>query len=580
MGFPTRRDQRNLSGIDGSGDPSYIKGRLAFDLKTGSESRKHIVPNDTAPLELLPLAYIRACKQAKRRSKVADSSGADLTGGSLLMRTLILRRLLRRHAIADDERFIGVFLPPTVAGVVTNMAMTLDRRVVVNLNYTVGSDVLNQCITRCGIKHVLTSRKFMEKMGFELDAEVVYLEDLRDKVTLLDKLTSAWSAFCTPADSLIRKLGLDQVKADDLLTVIFTSGSEDTPKGVMLSYGNVGHNVDAVQDAIHLSSDDVMVGVLPFFHSFGYTVTMWVVVTLEAKGIYHFSPLEAKQIGKLSQKHRATILVGTPTFLRNYLRRCSPEDFASLDVVIAGAEKLPSSLSDAFEERFGVRPSEGYGATELSPLVSVNIPAGRVLEKGVSMSKEGTVGKAVLGVSAKTVDLETGEDLPQGQRGMLLIKGGNVMQGYLNDPEKTAKVVRDGWYVTGDVAEIDEEGYIQITGRESRFSKIGGEMVPHIQIENVIAGILDADEDEGLLAAVTAVPDQRKGERLIVVHKSLQIEPSEICERLTAEGLPNLYVPSPDSFCEVDELPILGSGKLDLKGVRRIALERFGPTDD
>jgi acyl-[acyl-carrier-protein]-phospholipid O-acyltransferase/long-chain-fatty-acid--[acyl-carrier-protein] ligase len=549
-------------------------------FRLSDESRKHTVASGASSSELLPLAFIRACKQAKRRSKVADSSGADLTGGSLLMRALILRRLLRRHAIADDERFVGVFLPPTVAGVVTNMAMTLDRRVVVNLNYTVGSDVLNQCIARCGIKHVLTSRKFMEKMGFELDAEVVCLEDLRDKVTLLDKLTSAWSAFCAPADSLIRSLGLDQLKADDLLTVIFTSGSEDTPKGVMLSYGNVGHNVDAVQDAIHLSSDDVMVGVLPFFHSFGYTVTMWVVVTLQAKGIYHFSPLEAKQIGKLSQKHRATILVGTPTFLRNYLRRCSPEEFASLDVVIAGAEKLPSSLADAFEERFGVRPSEGYGATELSPLVSVNIPAGRVLEKSVSMSKEGTVGKAVLGVAAKTVDLETGEDLPRGQRGMLLVKGDNVMQGYLDDPEKTAKVVRDGWYVTGDVAVIDEDGFIEITGRESRFSKIGGEMVPHIQIENVIAGILDADEDEGLLAAVTAVPDERKGERLIVVHKPLQVEPSRICERLTAEGLPNLYVPSPDSFCEVDELPILGSGKLDLKGVRRIALERFGPAED
>ncbi len=527
----------------------------------------------------LPKEIIRGCKKRKFRSKIADSSGADLTGGSALMRALILRRLLRRHLLADDEKFVGVLLPPSTGAVVTNLAISVDGRVAINLNYTVSSEVMNQCVSQAGIKHVLTSRKVLEKLDLEMDADVVCLEDMRDRVTPADKLVSALAAYAVPTSMLTKSLGLDRSQSDDVLTIIFTSGSTGVPKGVMLTHANIASNVEAIEQVINLNPSDVILGILPFFHSFGFTVTLWAVMSLNIKGVYHFNPLDSRQIGKLCHKHGGTVLLSTPTFLRSYMRRCSKEEFASLDTVVAGAEKLPKELCDAFEEKFGIRPVEGYGTTELSPLVSVNIPESRSFGAQQVDRKEGTVGRPVPGVTAKTVHLEEQTDLPCGEPGMLLIKGPNVMKGYLNQPEKTAEVVRDGWYVTGDVAEIDKDGFIKITGRESRFSKIGGEMVPHVKVEETLQKLLgvddDEDEDEGPQVAVTAVPDPKKGERLIVLHTSIAKSAGELCDGLQSEGLPNIFIPSEDSFLEVAELPVLGTGKLDLKKVKETALAEF-----
>ena len=242
-----------------------------------------------------------------------------------------------------------------------------------------------------------------------------------------------------------------------------------------------------------------------------------------------------------------------------------------------GAEKLPISLSDAFEKRFGRRPIEGYGATELAPLVSVNVPPNRSTTEEVD-AREGSIGKPVPEVRARIVDPDTGEQLGVDQEGMLEITGPNLMLGYLDQPEKTAEVVRDGWYVTGDIARIDADGFIHITGRQSRFSKIGGEMVPHVRVEEVIQELLGDEDAEEPLAVVTAVPDERKGERLVVVHVPMDRTPAEICRALADAGLPNLWIPSEDSFLEVETLPLLGSGKLDLKGLARVALERFAPS--
>lgn len=519
--------------------------------------------------------FIRSCKSQKGRSKVADSMGAELTGGSLLMRSLILRRLLRKHVLDADEKCVGVLLPPSVPAIAVNAALSLDRRVAVNLNYTVSQDVVQDCIRQAGIKHVLTSRRVMEKLGMELNAEVILLEDLRDRVSLADKVLSAVATYALPAETLIRWLGLDAIRGEDLLTIIFTSGSTGQPKGVMLTHSNVASNVEAVLDVVRLRPDDVLLGILPFFHSFGYTITMWTVLGLEVKGVYHFNPLEARQVGKLCKDHGVSIILATPTFLRSYLRRCEKDDFHAVDVVVTGAEKLPRDVADAFEARFGVRPIEGYGCTETSPLAAVNVPPARCPDKPHAGLREGTVGRPIPGVAAKIVHLETGEELGPGQSGMLLLKGPNIMLGYLDKPELTAEVIRDGWYVTGDVAQIDEDGFIKITGRESRFSKIGGEMVPHIQIEETLARLI-GNIDEGLQAAVTAVPDSRKGERLVVLHKPLTVSSSDLCKGLAEEGLPNIYIPSPDSFVQVDELPILGTGKLDLRRLKEMALELFG----
>ncbi len=518
--------------------------------------------------------FIRSCKNQKRKAKVADSFGAELTGGSLLMRSLILRRLVRRCVLDADELNVGVLLPPSVPAIVANAALSLDQRVAVNLNYTVSQDVLQECIDQAGIRHVLTSRKVIEKFGFELSAELVMLEDLRDKVTLSDKLLSGLASYVLPGPALIRWLGLHQITGDDLLTVIFTSGSTGQPKGVMLSHGNVASNVEAVQNVVRLQPTDVLLGILPFFHSFGYTITLWTVLSLDVKGVYHFNPLEARQVGKLCQQHGTTILLATPTFLRSYLRRCETEEFRTVEVVVTGAEKLPKDVADAFAEKFGVRPIEGYGCTETAPLAAVNVPPNRCPDAMHANCREGTVGRPIPGVAAKIRHLETGEELGPGQAGMLLIKGPNIMQGYLGRPDLTAEVIHDGWYVTGDVALIDEDGFIKITGRESRFSKIGGEMVPHIQIEETLARLI-GDIEDGLQAAVTAVPDPRKGERLVVLHTPLKTTPGELCKGLAAAGLPNIYIPSPDSFVQIEELPVLGTGKLDLKRIREIAMERF-----
>lgn len=522
--------------------------------------------------------FLRMCRRNLRRCKVADSTGMELTGAGLLMRSLLVKRLLRREVLADQERTVGLLLPPSVAAVVANAAVLLDGRVAVNLNYTLSSDVLNVCIRRAGIRHVLTSRRVMERFEhLRPEAELVYLEDFKDHLRWTDKLVAASGAWLVPAAVLERLLGLERIGGDDLMTVIFTSGSTGEPKGVMLSYRNVGTNVEAFQQAINLRREDVLLGILPFFHSFGYTVPLWAGLMLEPKVVYHFNPLDYHQVGQLSRQHGVTLLVSAPTFLRSYVRRIAPEDFASLNLVITGAEKLSPDLADAFEKRFGVRPVEGYGTTELSPVVSTNIPPSRSQHPGRVECKEGTVGRPIAGVQAKVVDPATGRELGPGQSGMLCIKGPNVMLGYLDQPEQTAEVIRDGWYITGDLAEIDAEGFIRITGRQSRFSKIGGEMVPHLRLEEALAQVLHVEEDK-VCCAVTGIADPRKGERLVVLHTGLPKPPEEICRELIAAGLPPLWVPSPDSFRQVPEIPLLGSGKLDLRRLRQLAEAAFTET--
>jgi acyl-[acyl-carrier-protein]-phospholipid O-acyltransferase/long-chain-fatty-acid--[acyl-carrier-protein] ligase len=445
---------------------------------------------------------------------------------------------------------------------------------VVNLNYTLREAQLNSCIERAGIRQVLTSERVLERMPLALDTKLVTLESLLPRVRMTDKLLGAVGALATPLWLLERLLGVHRLGEDHLLTIVFTSGSTGDPKGVMLSERNVASNVEALNAVLRLRESDVVLGVLPFFHSFGYTVTLWAVLCLDCGAAYHFNPLEAHVVGRLCRDARVTIVVGTPTTLRTYLKRCTAEELATVEIVVCGAERLPPELADAFEAKFGVRPIEGYGTTELSPIAAVNVPPGRAPAGGGRGCKEGTVGKPLPGVEAKVTHVETGEVLGPNQAGLLWVRGPNVMQGYLAQPELTAQVLRDGWYCTGDLARIDEEGFVQITGRLSRFSKIGGEMVPHAGVEEAIARIVKADPDE-VVVAVTALPDARKGERLVAVHKPWPQSALEICQALRAEGLPPIWIPSPDSFVEVESIPLLGTGKVDLKGVERLARERL-----
>lgn len=525
--------------------------------------------------------FINACKASKFRSKIADSTRQEETGGKLLTRALILRRLLRRGVLENSEINIGVLIPPSVGGSIVNMALALDKRVGVNLNYSLSNDLINHCVKDAGIKTILTTRKVAEKFEFEFDCNVFYLDDLKDKVTSMDKAVGAFQSFVMPGFMLSGMLGLNSLKPDDVLTIVFTSGSTGVPKGVMLTQQNISSQVEGIQKIASLTPSDVLIGVLPLFHSMGYTVTLWTPMMSAIKGVYHFNPLDAKTVGKLVERHLGTIIVATPTFLRSYMRRCTPEQFKSLDMVIAGAERLPPELCEEFEKKFNVRPVEGYGTTELSPVAVVNIPYSRQSAKEFQEeAREGTVGRPMPNCSARVTDLETGEKLGPGEAGMLWIAGPNVMKGYLNRPDATAEVIIDGWYKTGDVAIIDTDGFVKITGRMSRFSKIGGEMVPHLKIEEVLSRILDVtpddDSDDHLLVAVTAVPDTKKGERLVVLYTANHKSPDEMQQALKDDGLPNIFIPSAGSFFKVDALPLLGTGKLDLRGIKDMAREQCG----
>jgi acyl-[acyl-carrier-protein]-phospholipid O-acyltransferase/long-chain-fatty-acid--[acyl-carrier-protein] ligase len=292
------------------------------------------------------------------------------------------------------------------------------------------------------------------------------------------------------------------------------------------------------------------------------------------KGIYHFNPLEPKKIGEMARKYQCTAMPTTPTFLRGYWRRCPKEDFESVSTVICGAEKLPIDLIDVWEAKYGYRPAEGYGTTELSPVVSTNVPKGRRTDYQ-DWLREGTIGRPLVNLLARIIVPETGELITDETPGMLQIKGSSVMTGYYKDKEKTDAVLNDGWYTTGDIASIDAQGFIRITGRLSRISKIGGEMVPHILIEEEIEKIVLAAAPELDLGevriAVAAVPEERKGERLIVLHREISVTPEEICKALQKAGLPNLWIPSPHDFFPVDVIPLLGTGKLDLRAVKELA---------
>ncbi|QDS91769.1 Bifunctional protein Aas [Roseimaritima multifibrata] len=526
--------------------------------------------------------FIRTCRSRLFRRQAVDSTGVDLTGGRLLTAVLVTRRLLARSGVVNEaEAMVGVLLPPSVAAVIANTAIGLSGKATVNLNYTLTDERVEKCLTACAISHVITSRQFMKRRPFELSAKFVCMEDLARQATWWDKLVCGLTAYGLPSFLLDRMLGLQRTKSDDLMTVLFTSGTTADPKGVMLSHGNIAASINAIRRLYRTRPDDVTLGILPFFHAFGYSAALWLPFGLNMAAAYHFNPFAAKAIGELARKYRVTVLFATPTFLKLYLRRCHADDFPALDVAVVGGEPLDASLAKSFTEKFGVAPAEGYGTTELSPWASVNVPAHRTISALEPAYKGGTVGQPAPGVQIRIIDPETRAELPTGKQGLLLVRGENVMLGYLNQPDKTAEVIHDGWYDTGDFANIDEDGFITITGRQHRFSKIGGEMVPHAAVEDAIADLIRTNtDDEVRQVAVTAIPDPSKGERLIVVHTPLEhTSATDIARKLfDSKHFPAIWIPKPADFIEVAEIPVSSLGKLDLGELKRIAMRRNADT--
>jgi acyl-[acyl-carrier-protein]-phospholipid O-acyltransferase/long-chain-fatty-acid--[acyl-carrier-protein] ligase len=539
-------------------------------------------PKRREVMQPLHRAFVRTARRIPFRFAMGDLQTPHVSFGSALVRTVFLARRLRKAWSGQD--MVGLLLPPSVGGALTNWAAMLCGKVPVNLNYTLSAEAINSCVQQCDIKTIVTSRVFLEKIKLTVPGNLIFLEDVIKAPTSAEKLAAFLQARLLPVNWLERSLrdrssisapigrGVDRgevrEKLDRLATVIFSSGSTGEPKGVMLSHYNVGSNIEQLGQVFGFRSKDRMLGVLPFFHSFGFTGTLALPGTLGIGVVYHPNPLDAQTIGPLVSEYSVSFLLATPTFLQIYMRGCNPEDFGSLRLVAVGAEKLPERLAAAFDEQFGIRPFEAYGCTECAPAVTVNTHDFRAAGFRQVGGKRGKIGHPLPGMSVRILNPETRQPVELSQPGLLLVRGPNVMVGYLGKPEKTAEVLSDGWYTTGDIAALDEDGFLQITDRLSRFSKIGGEMVPHIKVEEKLHELAGVTEQTFV---VTSAADEKKGERLVVLHKLAEDKLPACLEKLAASDLPNLWKPKADGFIRVDGFPMLGTGKLDLRKVKEEA---------
>lgn len=515
----------------------------------------------------LHYGFMKYAKSHPFSSIMQDSNSKPVKNISVLQQSLSIRNWLKNTELAD-ENYIGIVLPSCVAGSISALSIMYADKVPVFLNFTSSADAIKHALKKCNIRRILTSKIFLHKLKitFPEDIELVYLEDLAKKIPMNCKLKAALS-IAKPRFWASRQL-FPKTRKDihATATVLFSSGSTGTPKGVVLSHYNFTSNLSGIKRVCDVNKEDILLGTLPLFHCFGFLSAFWMPLTNYNKVIYHPNPLESVKIGEIIERFKVSIMFGTPTFLNNYSRKCKTAQMASLRLVLCGAEKLRKNVAEAFFKMSGVYPLEAYGATELSPAVSVNIPL-YIWDIGKKPGKAGSVGHPIPGVQTKIVDQESGEALKYGKEGLLLVKGPGVMKGYLGEPEKTAEVLKDGWYNTGDLASMDKDGYIALTGRLSRFSKIAGEMVPHGAVEELIH---EALKSEDIRAIVVGRPDSTKGEKLMVFHLPLDIDVSTLIAKMKEKGMPNLWIPKANNFVEIEEIPLLGSGKLDLKKVNEL----------
>jgi len=503
--------------------------------------------------------FIASVWRAPWKLCLADSNNKKISRLKVLSESIALARLLKEDW--EGQHHIGIMLPPSLEGVLANIATTLTGRIAINLNYKMKRLQLNECVQQAGIHTILTTQELIQKHKITLpkNINIIYIEDLIQEFTSSLVNTSALLGIFAPHTLLNKICGsIQKPTADDLLTIIFTSGSTGHPKGVMLTHFNVSSNVEGVAQTIPAAKhNDKLLHTLPLFHAFGY-MTMWMGLNHSLPLVLYPDPLDAISVGNIIKTHKVTMLWSTPTFLNIYLKKVAANMFGSLRFVITGSEKLPESISYAFHEHFGIRPVEGYGATECSPVISASTLDVRLPGIYQPGSVKGSVGQPLPGVRIKIVNPDTFEELPLNQEGLLLVKGPNIMQGYLNDKEKTNEVMRNGWYITGDIASIDESDYITITDRMARFSKIGGEMIPHGKIEEALHSIEKSDERQFI---VTSIPNENKGEDLVILHTIDEGKIHSILKKLSSLDLPKLYIPRFDHFIKIDTLPTLGSGK-------------------
>ena len=558
IGSPLPSDQLNMSGVRQS----------LLDLSEECFQRREELQGHIADFCFRGLA-----KRPFFEQLIDYTAGRkSLKSGIILSLGLLMAKEFRKRV--DGER-VGIVLPPGIGGTIANLGVLFAGKIPVNLNFTAGKAAIESSYRKGEIDTVITADALRKKIP-----QFPWPEDTIDILPLIQGLDKKAIIFryimiiIFPAGFLSWVLGIPSYGDDDEAGLLFTSGSSGEPKGVPLSHRNILSNVLQINEVALLSKDDTnIMCCLPIFHSFGYTVTLWYPLIRGLKMVTIPSPLEQKKIADAIEKEKVTVFIGTRTFFKPYVRRVPSEKLASLDLVVAGAEKVTPEFFDQWKDKFGSQIHEGYGLTETSPVVSVNLKNPSQPDEEAAPQeayRQGSAGRMIPGVTARIKDPDTGEPRSLFEPGMLYLKGGNIFNGYLDDPERNAEILEDGWFKTGDLARFDEDGFLHIEGRQSRFSKIGGEMVPHETIENKLIEVLDLKDAEMVPIVVSARLDDAKGEALVLL-TTIDVDAELIKTKLTEEGLPNLWIPR--IVKRVQEIPILASGKLDLKGCQALAAE-------
>jgi acyl-[acyl-carrier-protein]-phospholipid O-acyltransferase/long-chain-fatty-acid--[acyl-carrier-protein] ligase len=522
----------------------------------------------TSPLA----AFVARARKNPKKLLVKDSAGEAATNSEALIAAISLACGINEHV--EGSEFVGILLPPSKSALVLNLAVTLLGKIPINLNYSSGDGPINSAIAQTGLRTVFSTKKVLDKGGFKIQAQVVNIEDTAQAIPDIAKQfawflvkiapTSLWKIFLPGMEK-----GLD-----DTASIMFTSGSTGEPKGVQLTNANLLYNIAQLAEHAKVGDEKVL-GCLPYFHSYGFGVTLWAGLVLGWELYPHHNPLDARGICEFIAENGITAMATTPTFMRNYLKRGNKDQFATVKLLMMGSEKLKPELARDVREQLGKEPLEGYGCTETSPLLSscnsfdVASPTGAIV-KG---TRDGSVGQMVPGSAIAVVDPTTNAILPRGRanEGRIFVNGPQIMKGYFNKPKETANCLQNGWYFTGDIGAVDEDGFVYLTDRESRFAKVGPEMVPLIRVEAELRTLAGVDE---LSIAVCAIPDAAKGEKLVVLYTDDKVNPSELTKALTASGMHALWIPKVNDFHKVaGPFAQTASGKLDLKAIKKIAVE-------
>jgi acyl-[acyl-carrier-protein]-phospholipid O-acyltransferase/long-chain-fatty-acid--[acyl-carrier-protein] ligase len=513
----------------------------------------------------LPLALFQSLRDNFFTEVITDYGRPEpirMKGWTVLVLALFLSRKIRTYECSR----IGLALPPGVAGVLGNLAVLFAGKTPVNLNLTVSKDSIISSLHEAEIEVMLSAEKVRSKFPEFPWAD--HFIDLGDWLAVEKNkkgpiLFLALQLLCF-SRAVLKKFKLHQIGINRKEAVLlFTSGSSSQPKGVVLSDENILSNCTQMNALDLFNPNMTLLGNLPLFHSFGLTVGTFFPLLFGLRIVAAPSPLDYKSSLRAIREGRAEVLLGTPTFLRGYLRKAKSDDFKSVRFVVAGAEKSPPDLINVWENEFGCEYLEGYGLTECSPGISFNLPGrGKKVE---------SVGRLMKNIDGRTVDPETRVVLDKNETGVLSFRGPNIFAGYLNNPEKTKEVFSDdGWFMTGDLGRMDEDGFLFIEGRLSRFSKVGGEMVSHESVEDVIAGLLSVDghTSDDILCAVTGIEDGSKGECLVLL-STVAVNSKWLGDNLRNKGIPNLWIPK--HIKKTEKIPILGTGKLDLRKLKELA---------